>query len=99
MAFDVQRALDGFVTHGGTPTGTLDFYSRLSNPTHVIKSIIYITQTVVGDSFVVRLLPLLIRQCRLSMLYVLADISLVYRLESGMAGAGFACQPPAWNGE
>ena len=54
MIFDVQRALDGFVNHGGTPTGTYDFYSWISNPTHVAKSAIYITQTLVGDGFVVR---------------------------------------------
>ncbi|KAI0742395.1 hypothetical protein C8Q80DRAFT_904930 [Daedaleopsis nitida] len=52
LCFDVQRAIDGFITHGGSPTGTLDFYSRLSNPTHVGKSVIYITQTLVGDAFV-----------------------------------------------
>ena len=37
-----------------TETGTLDFYNNLSNPTHVGKSVIYITQTLVGDAFVVR---------------------------------------------
>ncbi|PIL26518.1 hypothetical protein GSI_12276 [Ganoderma sinense ZZ0214-1] len=52
LCFDVQRALDGFIAHGGTPTGTLDFYNGLSNPTHVGKSVIYITQTLVGDAFV-----------------------------------------------
>ncbi|KAI0640930.1 hypothetical protein C8Q79DRAFT_423466 [Trametes meyenii] len=52
LAFDVQRAVDGFVVHGGTPRGTLDFYNRLSNPTHVGKSVLYITQTLVGDTFV-----------------------------------------------
>ncbi|KAH9916603.1 uncharacterized protein BXZ73DRAFT_105796 [Epithele typhae] len=52
LCFDLQRAIEGFVSKGGTPTGTLDFYSWLSNPTHVGKSVIYITQTLVGDSFV-----------------------------------------------
>ncbi|KAM5534169.1 hypothetical protein V8D89_012189 [Ganoderma adspersum] len=52
ICFDVQRALDGFITHGGTPTGTLDFYFQLSNPTEVGKSVIYVTQTLVGDAFV-----------------------------------------------
>ncbi|KAI1795337.1 hypothetical protein LXA43DRAFT_881965 [Ganoderma leucocontextum] len=52
LCFDVQRAIDGFIAHGGTPTGTLDFYNLLSNPTHVGKSVIYITQTLVGDGFV-----------------------------------------------
>ncbi|KAI0753722.1 hypothetical protein C8Q74DRAFT_332339 [Fomes fomentarius] len=52
LCFDVQRAIAGFITHGGTPTGTLDFYNQLRNPTHVGKSVIYATQTLVGDSFV-----------------------------------------------
>ncbi|RDX48938.1 hypothetical protein OH76DRAFT_1351387 [Lentinus brumalis] len=52
LCFDVQRAVDGFIVHGGTPTGTNEFYSWLSNPTHVGKSVIYITQTLVGDCFV-----------------------------------------------
>ena len=59
LCFDVQRAIEGFIVHGGTPTGTTEFYSQLSNPTHVAKSVIYITQTLVGDAFVVRLLYLL----------------------------------------
>ncbi len=53
LCFDVQRALEGFIARGGTLTGTLDFYNDLSNPTHVGKSVIYITQTLVGDAFVV----------------------------------------------
>ncbi|RPD72789.1 hypothetical protein L226DRAFT_436617, partial [Lentinus tigrinus ALCF2SS1-7] len=52
LCFDVQRAVEGFIVRGGTPTGTNDFYSWLSNPTHVGKSVIYITQTLVGDCFV-----------------------------------------------
>ncbi|TBU39011.1 hypothetical protein BD309DRAFT_970594 [Dichomitus squalens] len=52
LCFDVQRAIEGFIANGGTPSGTADFYNRLSNPTHVAKSAIYITQTLVGDAFV-----------------------------------------------
>ena len=40
---------------GGTPDGTLDFYERLNNPTHIAKNVIFITMTLVGDGFVVRL--------------------------------------------
>ena len=64
ICFDVQRALDGFITHGGTPTGTLDFYFQLSNPTEVGKSVIYVTQTLVGDAFVVRASPSLLPLAR-----------------------------------
>ncbi|KAI0742276.1 hypothetical protein C8Q80DRAFT_1107918 [Daedaleopsis nitida] len=52
LVLDVQRAVVGFVNEAGTPDGTLNFYSRLSNPTHVAKSVIFITMTLAGDSFV-----------------------------------------------
>lgn len=56
LALDVQRAVVGFVNEGGKPDGTLAFYGRLSNPTHVAKSVIFITMTLVGDGFVVRVI-------------------------------------------
>lgn len=52
LCIDVQRAVEGFVVQGGKENGTLDFYSRLNNPTHVAKNVIYITMTLVGDTFV-----------------------------------------------
>ncbi|KAI0753775.1 hypothetical protein C8Q74DRAFT_336231 [Fomes fomentarius] len=52
LVLDVQRAVVGFVNEGGKPDGTLAFYGRLSNPTHVAKSVIFITMTLVGDGFV-----------------------------------------------
>ena len=54
MALDVQRAIVGFVDNGGVPGGTEAFYLRLDNPTEVAKSVIFITMTLAGDSFVVR---------------------------------------------
>ncbi|KAI0738215.1 hypothetical protein C8Q80DRAFT_1275742 [Daedaleopsis nitida] len=52
LCLDVQRAVQGFVVLGGTPDGTTLFYSTLNNPTHVAKNVIYITMTLVGDTFV-----------------------------------------------
>ena len=52
LALDVDRAIQAFVVNGGTPNGTLTFYSTLSNPTEVAKNVIYITMTLVGDTFV-----------------------------------------------
>ncbi|KAM5534184.1 hypothetical protein V8D89_008983 [Ganoderma adspersum] len=52
IAFDIQRAMEGFITNGGTPTGTATFFQQLNHPLFVGKSAIYITQTLVGDAFV-----------------------------------------------
>ncbi|TFK90719.1 hypothetical protein K466DRAFT_484278 [Polyporus arcularius HHB13444] len=52
LCIDVVRAVQGFVDEGGKPDGTLNFYSDLANPTHVAKNVIYITMTIVGDTFV-----------------------------------------------
>lgn len=52
LALDVDRAIQAFVVHGGTPDGTATFYETLSDPTEVAKNVIYITMTLVGDAFV-----------------------------------------------
>ena len=39
---------------GKNPGGTDAFYSRISDPTEVAKNVLYITMTLVADSFVVR---------------------------------------------
>lgn len=46
------------MNEGGKPDGTLNFYLRLNNPTHIAKNVIFITMTLVGDSFVVSLVIL-----------------------------------------
>ncbi|PIL26315.1 hypothetical protein GSI_12071 [Ganoderma sinense ZZ0214-1] len=53
MAIDVQRAIDGFIEHGGTPGGTTTFFKRLNDPLFIAKLAIYNTQTLVGDAFVI----------------------------------------------
>ena len=52
LALDVDRAIQAFVVNGGAPGGTEMFYQTLSNPTEVAKNVIYITMTLVGDTFV-----------------------------------------------
>ena len=52
LALDVDRAIQAFVVNGGVPGGTEMFYQTLSNPTEVAKNVIYITMTLVGDTFV-----------------------------------------------
>ena len=45
--------MEGFITHGGTPDGSFDFFKLLNNALFVGKAIAYISQTLVGDTFVV----------------------------------------------
>ncbi|PSR71644.1 hypothetical protein PHLCEN_2v12497 [Hermanssonia centrifuga] len=53
MSLDVTRALEAFVGLSGQP-GALDvFLATLNNPTHIAKTFLYVTQTMVGDTFVV----------------------------------------------
>ena len=52
LTIDVQRADKAFVAHGGVPGGSADFFNTLSNPTVVAKDVIYVTQTLIGDTFV-----------------------------------------------
>lgn len=42
------------IVHGKTPDGPEEFYGTLSDPTQVLKSVLYVIQTLVGDAFVVR---------------------------------------------
>ncbi|KAI0632632.1 hypothetical protein C8Q77DRAFT_1118742 [Trametes polyzona] len=52
LAIDVVRAIEGFVVWGGTPGGTNAFYGKISDPTEVAKNAVYVTMTLVGDTFV-----------------------------------------------
>ena len=42
------------IIHGKTPDGPEEFYGTLSDSTQVLKSVLYVIQTLVGDAFVVR---------------------------------------------
>lgn len=37
------------------PQGALLLYSQLNHPTHIARTAIFITMTIIGDSFVARL--------------------------------------------
>ncbi|KAI1793718.1 hypothetical protein LXA43DRAFT_1073066 [Ganoderma leucocontextum] len=52
LAIDLQRADQAFVVEGGKPNGATDFFNTLNNPTLVAKDVIYVTLTLVGDTFV-----------------------------------------------
>ncbi|KAL7278439.1 hypothetical protein ACG7TL_007436 [Trametes sanguinea] len=51
LAIDMVRAVEGFVVWGQKPNGTNDFYAIISSPTEVAKNAIYVSMTLVADSF------------------------------------------------
>jgi len=53
LAVDFQRAIDGFIHNADVARGSLLFYGNLSNATETVKSVLYVLQTFLGDSFVV----------------------------------------------
>jgi len=53
LAIDVQRAIEGFVEYADVPKGSLVFYGKLNDATELAKNIVYVLQTIVGDSIVV----------------------------------------------
>ena len=40
------------MVEGNKPNGTLNFYSVISSPTEVAKNVLYISMTLIADSFV-----------------------------------------------
>lgn len=40
------------MVEGGKPNGAADFFNTLSDPTLVVKDVLYVTLTLVGDTFV-----------------------------------------------
>ncbi|KAI0655778.1 hypothetical protein C8Q70DRAFT_415098 [Cubamyces menziesii] len=53
LAIDVVRAVQGFVVWGARQAdGAEAFYNIVSDPTEVAKDVVYITMTLVADSFV-----------------------------------------------
>lgn len=59
LALDVHRAIAGFVSYADIPRGSLVFYGLLNDATETAKNVVYVLQTLVGDSIVVRILSLL----------------------------------------
>nr|VWO96604.1 N/A [Ganoderma boninense] len=50
---DVHRAVKGLIVGSRTLDGAEQFYGTLSETTQVLKSILYVVQTLVGDAFVI----------------------------------------------
>lgn len=55
MAIDVHRAVTAFIDFGDRAArGSNTFYDDIGERLGIAKDVIYITQTLVGDGFVVR---------------------------------------------
>ncbi|KAM5545520.1 hypothetical protein V8D89_000558 [Ganoderma adspersum] len=52
LAIDLKRADQALVVEGGKPNGAADFFNTLSEPTLIVKDVLYVTLTLVGDIFV-----------------------------------------------
>lgn len=68
--------------------GGISYYAQLDAPTHVARNVIYITQTLLGDIFVVRSTANAIVFSPLTQL--LTDLSTVRRVEPLLVGYRFA---------
>ncbi|KIJ62335.1 hypothetical protein HYDPIDRAFT_30590 [Hydnomerulius pinastri MD-312] len=54
FAIDMQRVIDGLVTERGSfPGGPVAYFSQISMPSFVTKSVLYMLQTLVGDGVVI----------------------------------------------
>ncbi|EPQ58590.1 hypothetical protein GLOTRDRAFT_127087 [Gloeophyllum trabeum ATCC 11539] len=53
LAIDLSRIMDAFIGQKNVQDGALLYYANLSNPKQVAKTVVYATQTIIGDSFVV----------------------------------------------
>lgn len=55
MAIDLHRAITGFIDFGDqTAGGSNAFFLNVGERLGIAKDVVYITQTLVGDGFVVR---------------------------------------------
>ncbi len=81
MAIDVKRALQAFVGLAGQTGGLEQYYTKVDSHLHIAKSVMYVSQTVVGDSFVVRYLSVYICFNSPQFTCCYSDVSSLDRLE------------------
>lgn len=58
MGVVLARAIIGFVLARDQPGGTDAFLAVVSNASNVAKSVLYVTQTILGDSCMASNLPI-----------------------------------------
>ncbi len=50
---DIYQCYTGFVVHGGAANGTARYFANTHRPVFIAKSVLYVTQTLLGDAFTV----------------------------------------------
>jgi len=53
LSIDVCRAVQAFVGYADIPHGSIVFYGKLNEPTEIVKTAVYASETVLADSFFV----------------------------------------------
>lgn len=51
---DAYRVVAGFITYRDAPGGPVAYLNNLANSVYLFKSTLYVIQTLVGDSYMVR---------------------------------------------
>ncbi|KAF4573439.1 putative NRPS-like protein biosynthetic cluster [Pleurotus pulmonarius] len=53
LIIDFVRVVEAFVAKGNSPIDANAYYEMISHPLHVVKTALYVTQTIIGDAVVV----------------------------------------------
>ncbi len=49
-----MRAIQAFIAKDGRQIDAIVYYNTISHPLHIVKAVLYVTQTTLGDAVVVR---------------------------------------------
>lgn len=77
VAVEIRRAQIGFIRFGGIPGGATNYFFNTSDPLYLTTKVLYVTQTLIGDMFIVSILLALVKTHRFG---IIADIQTVYSL-------------------
>ncbi|KAL4261801.1 hypothetical protein AB1N83_006450 [Pleurotus pulmonarius] len=53
LIIDFVRVVEAFVAKGNSPIDANAYYEMISHPLHVVKTALYVTQTIIGDAVVI----------------------------------------------
>ncbi|KAL4255441.1 hypothetical protein AB1N83_012662 [Pleurotus pulmonarius] len=53
LIIDFVRAIQAFVVQDGRQIDAIAYYSAVSHPLHLVRGVLYVTQTILGDSIII----------------------------------------------
>ncbi|KAF9488205.1 hypothetical protein BDN71DRAFT_1403590 [Pleurotus eryngii] len=53
LIIDFVRAIQAFIAKDGRQTDAIAYYDTISHPLHIVKAVLYVTQTTLGDAVVI----------------------------------------------